>query len=316
MPGRGGGRAAQRCGPDERPQRTPRQDAALRRHAQAEAAIPAGTFAQGDAFGEGYPDDGEAPVHTVALAAYRIDAVTVTNRAFADFVADTGYRTDAERLGSSAVFQHLVRARPQDVLGRVASAPWWLGVAGASWKRPFGRLSNLADLMDHPVVHVSWQDALAYCAWAGRRLPTEAEWERAARGGVESARFPWGDEMHPGGAHAMNVWQGEFPDANSGDDGFLGTAPARTFAPNGFGLFQAVGNVWEWCADRFDAGYYAVAPAADPRGPDRGDRRVLRGGSYLCHASYCHRYRVAARSANTPDSSSGNCGFRTVAAPE
>jgi formylglycine-generating enzyme required for sulfatase activity len=188
-------------------------------------------------------------------------------------------------------------------------------VAGASWKRPFGRLSSLADLMDHPVVHVSWHDALAYCAWTGRRLPTEAEWERAARGGAESARFPWGDEMHPGGVHAMNVWQGEFPDRNSGDDGFLATAPARTFAPNGFGLFQAVGNVWEWCADWFDAGYYAVAPAVDPPGPDRGDRRVLRGGSYLCHASYCHRYRVAARSANTPDSSSGNCGFRTVAAP-
>jgi formylglycine-generating enzyme required for sulfatase activity len=173
---------------------------------------------------------------------------------------------------------------------------------------------------DHPVVHVSWADAQAYCGWAGRRLPTEAQWERAARGGLTGARYPWGDDLLAGeatdpGAWRANIWQGRFPWENDEVDGFGTTAPVRTFAPHG-GLWQAVGNVWEWCADWWDPTYYRRSPRVDPRGPDAGGARVLRGGSYLCHDSYCNRYRVAARSSNTPDSSTGNIGFRTVSAPQ
>jgi formylglycine-generating enzyme required for sulfatase activity len=163
------------------------------------------------------------------------------------------------------------------------------------------------------VVHVSWNDAQAYCEWSGTRLPTEAEWEYAARGGVAGTAFPWGDDLEPGGEHRMNVFQGTFPAHDTGADGYAGTAPVDAFPPNGFGLHNVTGNVWEWCADWYDAAYYARSPREDPRGPERGDVRVMRGGSYLCHLSYCKRYRVSARSASEPDSSTGNVGFRVVA---
>jgi formylglycine-generating enzyme len=275
----------------------------------------------GDNHGDGRPEDGESPVHEVRVPEFRIDATCVTNDGFAEFVADTGYRTDSERFGFSAVFHLAVRARRSDVLGRATGTPWWRTVAGADWAHPGGPLSDLDGLGDHPVVHVSWHDAQAYCAWAGRRLPTEAEWERAARGGLAGARYPWGDDLGP--EWRCNIWQGRFPTHNTLDDGYLTTAPVRTYEPNGYGLWQMVGNVWEWCADWYHPGYYSVAGEADPRGPDprgpdsrgldTGTARVLRGGSYLCHDSYCDRYRVAARSSNTPDSAMGNAGFRTAA---
>ncbi|MGW1029381.1 formylglycine-generating enzyme family protein [Streptomyces sp. NPDC002577] len=258
------------------------------------AELPGGTFQMGDPFGEGYPADGEGPAREVALAPFAIDVTAVTNADFAAFAEATGYVTDAERFGNSFVFHLLVHDEARaHVLGSVAQAPWWLGVAGASWRAPEGPGSDVGDRADHPVVHVSHADALAYCAWAGVRLPTEAEWEYAARGGLEGARYPWGDEFTPAGQEMCNTWLGEFPHRSDRPGGRTGTVPVTAYEPNGFGLYNTSGNVWEWCADTFGPG-----------------ERVIRGGSYLCHASYCNRYRVAARSHNTTDSSTGHGGFR------
>lgn len=264
----------------------------------------------GDAFGEGYPADGETPVHPVRLDAFGVDPTAVTNAEFATFVDATGHLTDAERYGSSAVFHLAVQAPARDILGPAQGAPWWLAVRGASWRAPDGIGSSFADRLDHPVVQVSHDDARAYCRWAGKRLLTEAEWEYAARGGQPGRRFSWGDALMPGGQHQCNIWQGDFPTANTLDDGYLTTAPARSFHPNGYGLWNLAGNVWEWCADHFSPYYYKRSPVRNPTGPRYGVSRVIRGGSYLCHHSYCHRYRVAARSSNTQESSAGNLGFR------
>lgn len=274
--------------------------------------IPAGSFTMGDHLDEGYVGDGERPVHEVELAGFRCDATTVTNADFGRFVKATGHQTLAERDGYSAVF-HLDVVDPHAVVGQPEATPWWRAVRGAQWRSPEGPGSSIANRPHHPVVHVSFADALAYCAWAGKRLPAEAEWEYAARGGLDGARMPWGAELEPDGEHRCNVWQGEFPEHNTAADGFTTTAPAKHYPPNGYGLYQTSGNVWEWCADWFDPGYYGVSPREDPRGPESGTARVMRGGSFLCHASYCHRYRVAARSASTPDSTASNLGFRCVA---
>jgi formylglycine-generating enzyme required for sulfatase activity len=259
------------------------------------------------------PGDGEGPVHEVDLDAFRIDAFAVSNDRFAAFVAATGHVTEAERYGWSFVFGGLLPDDFPDTRA-VAAAPWWRQVFGADWAHPEGPQSSVAERGDHPVVHVSWNDAVAFCQWAGARLPTEAEWERAARGGREGQRFPWGEDLEPGGVHRMNVFQGTFPGHNTGADGYLSTAPVDAFDPNDFGLRNTTGNVWEWCQDWYDPGFYAVSPRRSPTGPASGAQRVMRGGSYLCHASYCNRYRVDARSANTSDSSTGNLGFRIVAA--
>ncbi|MFJ8883682.1 formylglycine-generating enzyme family protein [Streptomyces sp. NPDC102402] len=280
--------------------------------------LPGATFTMGDPFGEGYEADGERTVHQVRLDAFHVDTTTVTNAAYAAFVKDTGYVTDAERLGVSAVFHLSVRAEASDVAGRATGTPWWLVVRGASWRHPAGPLSSVTALRNHPVVQVSWNDAQAYCAWAGKRLPTEAEWEYAARGGLEGKRFPWGDELTPRGRWMCNIWQGTFPTRNTAEDGWETTAPVKSYRPNGHGLWNTVGNVWEWCADTFAADAYAGragdAPVHDPRGPRHDPspsaRRVMRGGSFLCHDSYCYRYRVAARSGNTADSAAANIGFR------
>ncbi len=269
------------------------------------------SFAMGADDPLAYRDDGEGPVHEVTLSPYGIDAVAVSNERFAAFVAATGYRTDAERFGWSFVFGGLLPDDFEDTAG-VAAAPWWRQVFGAQWRHPEGPQSDLDGRSDHPVVHVSHNDASAYCDWAGARLPTEAEWEHAARGGLDGAVFPWGDELESSGEHRMNVWQGEFPVSNTAEDGFAGTAPVTAFLPNGYGLYNMCGNVWEWCADRFDPGYYAVSPKVDPTGPAEGEMVVMRGGSYLCHESYCRRYRVSARTGNTTDSSAGNIGFRVA----
>ena len=280
------------------------------RATDGQLVLSGGRFRMGDAVGEGYEADGEGPVHSVDLTAFHIDATTVTNAQFATFVKETGYETDAERFGVSAVFHLAFSGSNADVVQRVTGAPWWLAVRGATWRSPEGPGSQVATRSNHPVVHVSWGDAQAYCSWAGKRLPTEAEWEFAARGGLEAARFPWGDELTPQDRWRCNIWQGSFPTTNTGADGYLTTAPVKSYPPNGFGLHQTSGNVWEWCSDWFGPDYYQTSPGADPPGPSTGTARVLRGGSYLCHSSYCHRYRVAARSSSTPDSTAGNVGFR------
>jgi formylglycine-generating enzyme required for sulfatase activity len=264
----------------------------------------------GDDSAWAYPGDGEGPVHEVTVGPFEIDPHTVTNAAFATFVDATGHRTEAESYGWSFVFGAFLPADHPETQG-VAGAEWWRQVFGADWRHPEGPGSSIEHRADHPVVHVSWNDAQAYCTWSGTRLPTEAEWEFAARAG-SSTPFPWGDELEPGGEHRMNVFQGTFPIDNTGDDGFLATAPVDSFPPNAFGLHNVTGNVWEWCQDWYSPDYYRTSPHDDPRGPTDGTTRVERGGSYLCHASYCRRYRVSARLGSEPASSTGNLGFRVA----
>lgn len=257
-----------------------------------------GAFLMGSDDVLAYSADLEGPVRSSEVTPFRISATAVTVGQFAEFVESTGYQTEAERFGDSLVF-HL-----EAVSGSwpaVASVPWWFQVVGANWRHPQGKggINALQDRFDHPVVHVSHNDALAYCAWAGVRLPSEMEWEFAARGGLVQHPYPWGSELEPGGRHLMNVWQGNFPVSNTAEDGFEATAPVRTYPPNGFGMYEMTGNVWEWTSSIFS--------------PSRGDvRPVIRGGSYLCHDSYCRRYRVSARSANTADTSTGHTGFRVA----
>ena len=262
-------------------------------------ALSGGTFLMGTDREDGYPEDSEGPVREVSVAPFEIDATAVTNDAFGRFAGATGYLTHAERFGWSFVFAGFLSDGAQPTRG-VAAAPWWRQVYGADWRHPEGHGSNVGDRGAHPVVHVSWSDASAYAQWAGKRLPSEAEWEYAARGGLVQRRFPWGDELEPGGQHRMNVWQGVFPSRNTLEDGYAGTAPVRSYPPNGFALFEMTGNVWEWTT-----GWYGRV----------AEVRTMRGGSYLCHASYCNRYRVDARSGNTADSSTGNLGFRCVRSP-
>ena len=271
-------------------------------------------FLMGTESSDGFPDDGEGPIRQITVDPFYIDQTQVTNRQFSRFVRETGFVSESERFGWSFVFDLLVpprllAANPR----RVNEVPWWVAIEGASWKHLEGPASNVKKRPDHPVVQVSWNDAQAYCQWSGKRLPSEAEWEFAARGGLAQAAYPWGDELTPEGNHRANIWQGKFPDLNTRDDGYLGPCPVKTFPANGYGLFEVAGNVWEWCSDWFSPNHHLTASPINPKGPDNGAARVMRGGSYLCHDSYCNRYRVAARNRNTPDTGAGNLGFRCAA---
>ena len=297
--------------------------------------IPAGTFRMGS--DDHYPE--EAPSHLVAVDAFEISETTVTNEQFAAFVEATGYVTVAERPLDPADFpgappENLVAGSlvftmtPGPVDLRHLSQ-WWTWTPGASWRHPDGPGSTIADRTDHPVVHIAFEDAEAYASWAGEELPTEAQWEYAARGGAEGHAFVWGDEAVPGGRYLANFWQGDFPWRNSEADGFTGTAPVGSFPPNDFGLYDMAGNVWEWTTD-----WYAERHPADadkpccvpnnPRGPDveasydpqqpqfRIPRKVIKGGSFLCADNYCQRYRPAARRPQMIDTGMSHIGFRTI----
>ncbi len=254
--------------------------------------IEGGTFRMGTDHGLSF----EGPAHKVSLNSFAIDTYEVTNRRFQEFVQATGYVTEAEKLGWSGVFD--------------AQKQGWLPMPKADWHHPQGPESSDEGWGDHPVVHVSWDDAVAYCGWMDKRLPTEAEWEWAARGGVAGNEYAWGKELHPQGRFMANTWQGTFPLYDKGDDGFLFLAPVGSFPHNGFGLYDMVGNVWEWTADWFAEDYFSRSPELNPEGPVEGSERVIRGGSWICSANYCTGYRVAARQKTATDSGLSNLGFR------
>jgi formylglycine-generating enzyme len=284
----------------------------------------------------------EFPKHQVTVNGFWMDETTVTNSRFSIFVESTGYITTAEQVPDWEELKKQLPEEtpkpPDDVLvpgslvfvspGRPVSLQnhlqWWAWVPGANWRHPEGPGSSIDGKDDYPVVHVSWDDAGAYARWAGKRLPTEAEWEWAARGGLQGKIYPWGDEHIEAGRPKANAWQGRFPDFNSEWDGYYGLAPVRSFEPNGYGLYEMAGNVWEWCSDWYHANYYKMAGrpegVVNPQGPDHSfdprepgtAKKVMRGGSFLCNDSYCSGYRVARRMNNTTDSSSGHSGFRLV----
>ncbi|OXU24542.1 hypothetical protein TSAR_015610 [Trichomalopsis sarcophagae] len=257
-----------------------------------------------------FVSDGEGPRREVELGTFYIDKYEVSNADFQEFVTASNYKTEAEKFGDSFVFEGLLsKDIKNEIKEAVAQAPWWLPVKGAVWSQPEGRDSNIKDRMDHPVVHVSWNDAVAYCKWIGKRLPTEAEWEVTCRGGLNDRLFPWGNKLIPNNEHRTNIWQGEFPLNNTVEDGFDRTNPVSYFPPNAYGVHNIIGNVWEWTSDWWKT-KHTDEKQTNPTGAPNGSDKVKKGGSYLCHKSYCYRYRCAARSQNTPDTSAGNLGFR------
>lgn len=302
--------------------------------------VPGGEFTMGS--DHHYPE--EAPAHRVAVDGFWLDRTPVTNAEFRRFVEATGHVTAAETAPDPAQYP---QAPPELLVPSSAvfrppppgSGPvdlrqpyiWWANVRNAAWRHPKGPQSSLKGLDDHPVVHVTWDDVVAYAAWAGKALPTEAEWERAARGGQpDGAPYAWGDELTPGGTHMANVWQGDFPVRNLRLDGWDRTSPVGSFPANGYGLVDMIGNVWEWTADWYVAGHevtHACCTVANPRGPARDastdptqpglptPRKVMKGGSHLCAPNYCQRYRPAARMPQPTDTSTSHLGFRCAVRP-
>ena len=257
------------------------------------------------------PKDGEGPVRFVKLSPFSLEAQTVTIRRFAEFVDATGYVSEAERFGWSAVFAGLA---PKDavVMGSAPATPWWLRIDGAYWRKPEGPGSSIEDRLDHPVTQVSLADAMAFAEWVGGRLPSEAEWERAAHGGVVGRKFVWGEEEPTDTKIFCNIWQGRFPDNNTCVDGYMGTAPAQSFEPNEGGFYNMAGNVWEWTSDPYRIRSLSRHAKQRNAAAIEANERLLKGGSFLCHYSYCYRYRIAARMALSPDSAASNVGFRVA----
>ncbi|NUU40054.1 formylglycine-generating enzyme family protein [Tardiphaga robiniae] len=297
--------------------------------------VSAGTFWMGS--DRHYPE--ERPAHPVSVDGFFIDETPVTNTQFAEFVAATGYRTVAESVPDPKDYPgimpemlyagSLVFREPTERVGLDDWSQWWSFLEGANWRRPYGPVSSIEGRDDHPVVHVTHQDALAYARWKGKDLPTEAEWEFAARGGLEQAEFAWGSELIPAGRHMANTWQGSFPTVNHNQDGYARTSPVKAFPPNGYGLYDMIGNVWEWTSDWYSSQHEvdmtkACCVPRNPRGglesasydpclPEiRIPRKVLKGGSHLCALNYCRRYRPAARHPEAIDTSTSHVGFRCI----
>ena len=286
--------------------------------------VPGGKFTMGGA--DGQPD--ELPLHDVKVRGFWMDRTEVTNGQFARFVEATGYVTTAEKKPDAKDFpggpeEKLVPGSvcfvpPPNVVSLNDHMQWWQYVAGANWRHPTGPDSDIKGMEQHPVVHVSWFDAVAYAKWAGKRLPTEAEWEYASRGGLDRAPFIWGAEKNPKGAWMTNIWQGQFPNENTKQDGYVYSSPVSSFPPNGYGLFDMAGNVWEWVSDWYTPDYYAVSPRDNPQGPEKSfdpaepgvEKRVGRGGSFLCSDMYCRGYRPSARQKTSPDTGLQHTGFR------
>lgn len=305
--------------------------------------IPGGEFTMGTDDPESY--EFERPAHRVKVDGFWMDATEMTNLEFEKFVDATGYLTTAEKKPEWEQLKKQLPPGAQNprearlVPGSLAFNPppyavttddytqWWSWRPGASWKQPEGPGSDLEGRWNHPVVHVSYDDALAYCAWAGKRLPTEAEWEFASRGGLESQRYSWGDEFRPHGKFMANTFQGVFPGKNDKEDGFAGSSPAKSFPPNGYGLYDIIGNAWEWTSDYFNANYYSGLANArltvNPRGADKpydprepfAEKRVTRGGSFLCATDYCVNFRPSARQGTAFDSGMSHISFRCVVSP-
>jgi formylglycine-generating enzyme len=318
------GRASQ---PDGRTEAT-----ALEEQASDMVWIPGGEFWMGS--NDHYPE--EAPLHRVQVEGFWIDRAPVTNAAFARFAESTGYVTLAQRAPDRAAYPGAdplllvpgssVFISPPRPVSLANPYNWWSWVPGADWRHPQGPGSSIEDKPDHPVVHVAWEDVTAFAEWSGGQLPTEAEWELAARGGLDRAPYAWGDELNPHGQWMANTWQGEFPMKNTAEDGYVGTSPVGMFAPNGYGLLDIIGNVWEWTADWYAEHSHSSSPCCsvpdprggskdrsiDPRDAARVPRRVMKGGSHLCAANYCRRYRPAARMPQAVDTSTSHLGFRLV----
>lgn len=304
------------------------------------AYIPAGEFLMGGKSDQADPD--EYPRRTVKVSEFWMDTHEVTNAEFKEFVDATGYVTVAERAIDWAEMAAQLppgTPKPDDALLQPGSlvfhptsqpvnlqdySQWWAWTTGANWRAPQGPGSSIEGRMDHPVVHIAWEDAQAYAEWAGKRLPTEAEWEWAAMGGLNDPKYPWGNQPIESSYEFANFWQGLFPVQNTTKDGFAETAPVKSYPPNGYGLYDMAGNVWEWCADRYHYEAYSLSRSSrvlvDPMGPPQSfdpaeptiPKRVMRGGSFLCNESYCSGYRVARRMKSSEDSSFNHAGFRCV----
>jgi formylglycine-generating enzyme required for sulfatase activity len=297
--------------------------------------IPGGEFAMGALNSDNnHPEEG--PAHIVQVKGFWMDTTEVTNEQFSRFVEATGYVTDAEKdfsakdfpnappeslKGGSLIFQLTEGVNPFQC-GSDGSLPWWKFIAGATWRHPSGPGSDIKDKMNYPVICVTWKDAHAYAQWARKRLPTEAEWEFAARGGLQNKKFVWGDEEKPNGKYMANYWQGKFPAKDKGEDGFTSIAPVKSFPPNGYGLYDMSGNVWEMCEDWYNPKFYEISPKDNPLGPAVGtydpnatgfNEHVMRGGSWLCDEGYCFRFRPSARSGIDGITSTNHAGFRCVA---